>query len=479
MIRTKTVPIFQSKELSLKIAGAQRDYTTAYNIGIAESYAALERRTPQYLFDLHKRLTVWRKNSDMSSGNVLIQRAAVTQARESVIRFDRANRRKRSKARTRWTDPLTLFKTGHPTITAFVRSTVHEDNTMHLSGIGRVRAKISIRGWDVRSWQLVRTTKRLTRRTRPDQHTYELHVQVRLPDPEPVGKGDTVGLDVGTVHPATSYNADTGETIMHDPPPDARRRRDDQISGMQARQSAFRRNSRRWKHAKRLVRHARRKLSNRQDEFERKTAIAIADGAREVCMEDLHVGAMTARKRGAGRGLNREMRYARLGSLMGRIRQTCSNRGIRVTLVSPRYTSQTCAECGHIDKNSRRSQSEFICTGCGHEANADANAARNMAARSTAGNAAKAAGNAVSRQEDTEKVYAPPSSDSEVSAGLPEKGGVLPYIIPLSFYRHGTQYGREVLRCGPCRADLLVLQEGKARGVYGGDCRGRQVRRAA
>ena len=56
------------KELSLKIAGAQRDYTTAYNIGIAESYAALERRTPQYLFDLHKRLTVWRKNSDMSSG---------------------------------------------------------------------------------------------------------------------------------------------------------------------------------------------------------------------------------------------------------------------------------------------------------------------------------------------------------------------------------------------------------------------------
>jgi putative transposase len=43
--------------------------------------------------------------------------------------------------------------------------------------------------------------------------------------------------------------------------------------------------------------------------------------------------------------------------------------------VPANYTSQTCAECGVIDAQSRRSQARFVCTGCGHEANADTNAA--------------------------------------------------------------------------------------------------------
>ncbi|MBN1562576.1 MAG: transposase [Anaerolineae bacterium] len=52
--------------------------------------------------------------------------------------------------------------------------------------------------------------------------------------------------------------------------------------------------------------------------------------------------------------------------------------GIPVVMVDPRYTSQTCAVCGHIDSASRRSQSVFRCTECGHEDNADRNAAINI-----------------------------------------------------------------------------------------------------
>ncbi|MFE2043524.1 zinc ribbon domain-containing protein [Streptomyces sp. NPDC059477] len=39
-----------------------------------------------------------------------------------------------------------------------------------------------------------------------------------------------------------------------------------------------------------------------------------------------------------------------------------------------------CSACGWIDKNSRKSQAEFVCSSCGFTCNADTNAATNVAA---------------------------------------------------------------------------------------------------
>ena len=52
---------------------------------------------------------------------------------------------------------------------------------------------------------------------------------------------------------------------------------------------------------------------------------------------------------------------------------------IFIRWVNPAYTSQTCSNCGHIDKQSRVSQSLFVCTSCDFHSNADINAAINMA----------------------------------------------------------------------------------------------------
>jgi putative transposase len=54
--------------------------------------------------------------------------------------------------------------------------------------------------------------------------------------------------------------------------------------------------------------------------------------------------------------------------------------GVAVESVDPRNTSRTCAECQHCSKANRKSQSEFSCKACGHQANADVNAARNIRA---------------------------------------------------------------------------------------------------
>ena len=47
-------------------------------------------------------------------------------------------------------------------------------------------------------------------------------------------------------------------------------------------------------------------------------------------------------------------------------------------LVDPHHTSRTCSKCGHCEKGNRRSQSEFRCGSCGHQAHADLNAAENI-----------------------------------------------------------------------------------------------------
>ena len=50
----------------------------------------------------------------------------------------------------------------------------------------------------------------------------------------------------------------------------------------------------------------------------------------------------------------------------------------RLVEVDYRYTSQTCSCCGHSTKENRKSQAEFECLACGHNENADVNAAKNI-----------------------------------------------------------------------------------------------------
>jgi IS605 OrfB family transposase len=55
--------------------------------------------------------------------------------------------------------------------------------------------------------------------------------------------------------------------------------------------------------------------------------------------------------------------------------------GVVLVAVDPRYTSQTCPECGCIDRTSRPSRDRFQCVACGHAGPADTIAAGNIASR--------------------------------------------------------------------------------------------------
>ena len=76
-------------------------------------------------------------------------------------------------------------------------------------------------------------------------------------------------------------------------------------------------------------------------------------------------------------GLNREI----LKSNWGRLELNLAYKAGELVQVDAAYTSQTCAVCQHVDKESRKTQAVFQCTACGHTANADHNAAINILAR--------------------------------------------------------------------------------------------------
>ena len=131
---------------------------------------------------------------------------------------------------------------------------------------------------------------------------------------------------------------------------------------------------------RKLHRKKKRRRANAAHQHSRK----MADTAHTVVVEDLNLKAMTQSAKGtvaqpgtnvkAKAGLNREI----LASGWGRLERNLAYQAGLVVKVDPAYTSQTCAQCGHVGKENRKTRATFQCTACGYTANADRNAAVNI-----------------------------------------------------------------------------------------------------
>ncbi len=75
---------------------------------------------------------------------------------------------------------------------------------------------------------------------------------------------------------------------------------------------------------------------------------------------------------------NRRVKFLGLSSIKDKFDHIGRNYDIAVSLVHSAYTSKQCPICGCIDDDNRKCQEAFKCVQCGHEANADINAALNI-----------------------------------------------------------------------------------------------------
>jgi transposase len=96
-----------------------------------------------------------------------------------------------------------------------------------------------------------------------------------------------------------------------------------------------------------------------------------------VAVERLSVKEMRLKSR----QMNRALRASQLGYVRDKLKFKLDERSIRYRSVQAAYSSQECSQCGFTLAMNRRSQADFACLWCGHIANADENAAANLAKR--------------------------------------------------------------------------------------------------
>ena len=98
-----------------------------------------------------------------------------------------------------------------------------------------------------------------------------------------------------------------------------------------------------------------------------------------IVMENLNLKETKSEaKNKDGINYNRLASLLHLNDIKHVIKKLANKRDIAVSWVNPKYTSQQCPICGHINKNNRITQEVFCCEKCFHNNNADINAAVNI-----------------------------------------------------------------------------------------------------
>ena len=206
-----------------------------------------------------------------------------------------------------------------------------------------------------------------------------LLVSVDVPDGTPISPLTLSALISGQ----QTLLSDDGETFSGDTVENVRQKMHDLKKSLQQKASALVKQGKRPKNVRRKL----SVISGRESRFRRNTNHIISkrivekakDTGKAIALEDLE-GIRKSQKR------FRKPQRAKMSGwsffqLRTFIEYKAKRAGIRIEPVDPKYTSQTCAECGHCEKGNRHTQASFRCKVCGHKDHADRNAARNIRAR--------------------------------------------------------------------------------------------------
>lgn len=384
MIATRTIRIRlqPTAEQAARLQQTMQEYTACFN----EVCQLADTEKISNGLDLH-RLTYasHRASTHLPSQLICAARVKATEAIKSVRTYRRKQvqtyqkRLKKAQKTGKSIKPLRLAKMPHSRLCAIrydARSFRFDRNSrvvslVHVQQPGQIRNRATIRAsvpvhyeqyltqeWSQESADLL---------YRKGSFWLHLVVSRTLPVTEPTGKA--IGVDLGinrlavTSHPRFFGSKRIKETNHRY----FRLRRSLQAKGT--------------KSAKRHL----KKLSGRLKRFQgdanhvaAKQIVSSCQPGDTLVMENL----TDIRERTTGRRKQRRaMSNWSFSQLQAFVAYKAAYRGVNVEFVDARYSSQACSRCGHIDKRNRVSQSVFSCKRCGHQQNADLNAADNLASR--------------------------------------------------------------------------------------------------
>ena len=345
-------------------------------------------------------ITLWRRHDERADAPYVIHQSGAQQAwlanslmkqerNARLIRLESGSTKSSDHRQHRRTLAHRSRKRGSSTLSSLTPPVRLDDSTFTIMGARDVvlRTKKPVPdGLDIRSFQIVEV--RRTHRSfngALGERRYALHLQVAVEYPEPPEAEaietpeQILGMDDGVKKHIAFSN---GEFVHNDESAAIAKERQGRVKA-----SRKKKGSRRQRNTLIQVRRsARKRVANRrrllyqavQSQYRKARPMAIA-------IEDKSVRSLSRSARGtrqapgtgvsAKSGLNRVLRDAALSERMKVVTSETKKQGIRIYAVWPQGSSQTCAACGYRHRDNRKSQAEFRCLACGHEANADTNAA--------------------------------------------------------------------------------------------------------
>jgi len=164
--------------------------------------------------------------------------------------------------------------------------------------------------------------------------------------------------------------------------------------------SSKKKRSKRRRKAVLLLSKSKAKEKRQRDDFLHKQSRKLVNEFDLIALEKLQILNMVCSAKGTidepgakvsqKSGLNRSILDAAWGKFTNMIAYKAEEAGRKVVFVNPKNTSLTCFSCGHVIKENRKSQSDFLCVKCGYRDHADVNAAKNILERARLGLAAAA-----------------------------------------------------------------------------------------
>jgi putative transposase len=248
------------------------------------------------------------------------------------------------------------------------------------------RIKLPKLGWMRyrNSRDVLGTPKNVTVSQSNDKWFVSVQTEREVEQPVPIATG-AIGIDVGIARFATMSD---GSFIA---PLNSFKKHQQRLARYQRRMARKVKFSNNWRKDKTRVQRIHARIANARKDFLHKATTTISQNHALVCIEDLQVRNMSKSAKGTAEqpgmkvkqktGLNKSILDQAWGEFRRQLVYKAPWNGGMVIAVPPHNSSRTCPCCGHVSKDNRLTQANFVCVDCAYESHADVVGAINVLAR--------------------------------------------------------------------------------------------------
>ena len=382
VIKVRLYPNKQQKQLIHKTFGSCR---FVYNILLDAKIKAYECGDNLSVYELKKRLAPMKKTKD----GEFLKEVDSTALQNSVLKIDVAYKNFFRRLKLGEKAGFPRFKTKHNSRQSYQTSTASiKDKKLYLPKIGKVKAKFH-RG------EIIGKVKTVTISCEANQYFASINYEDGKEEVIGTNNGKSIGIDVGVkVFAYTSENKPINPKKEHDLTKDIEKMIKAQKSLSRKKIGSANRVKTKAKFAKKHL-----KIRNKRNDFLHKISKELSEN-QTIKVEDLKIKNMSKKAKSSienpnmrasvKSGLNRLILQQSWGKFFELLEYKLKKNGGELVKVNPQYTSQKCSRCGHISKENRKTQANFVCEKCGNTLNADYNASLNILKSDAVGTTVKA-----------------------------------------------------------------------------------------